>query len=180
MASMDIKDELSYPLETVYPAFRDDLKHVAPYLPNVEDIIVKSSERIDENTLKVINLWKASDGDVPKLAQTFIKPDMLQWTDHATWHDDECYCEWEMVVGFLPDAVSCKGKTTYKKKGERTEVHITGELVVNAKKIPGVPRLMAGKVGSVVEAFVVKMITPNLKATNRAMEKHLATTKDEG
>lgn len=180
MAVMDIRDEIAYPIDTVYPAFRDELKHVAPYLPDIEDIIVQSTERVDEDTLKVVNLWKASDGKVPTLAQSFIKPDMLQWTDRATWHDDECYCDWEMEVGFLPEAVTCKGRTLYKKKGDRTEIHITGDLSVDAKKIPGVPRLMAGKVGKVVEEFVVKMITPNLKATNRAMEKHLAATEDEG
>lgn len=179
MATLDIKDEIAYPLETVYPAFRDELKEVAPYLPNIDKIIVQSTERIDDDTLKVVNLWKASDGDIPTLAQGFIKPDMLQWTDYATWHDDKLYCDWEMEVGFLPNAVKCKGKTTYTKKGDRTEVHILGELVVDAKQIPGVPRLMAGKVGSVVEGFVVKMITPNLKATNRAMEKHLAASQDK-
>mgnify|MGYP000026435085 CR=1 FL=1 len=178
MASLDIKDEIAYPLDTVYPAFRDDLKEVAPYLPNIADIIVQSVDRVDDNTVKVVNLWKASDGDIPKMAQGFIKPDMLQWTDRATWHDDKLFCEWDMEVGFLPEAVSCKGKTPYTQRGDRTEVHITGELVVNAKKIPGVPRLMAGKIGPMVESFVVKMIAPNLKATNRAMEKHLAAVQE--
>lgn len=177
MAKLDIKDEIAYPIETVYPAFRDDLKEVAPYLPNIDEIVVKSSERVDEDTVKVVNLWKASEGDIPTVAQAFIKPEMLKWTDHATWHDDQCACEWEMELGFLPEAVSCSGKTTYTKKGDRTEVHITGDLVVNGAKIPGVPRIMAGKISSVVEGFVVKMITPNLKATNRAMEKHLAAQK---
>ena len=173
MAKIDIKDSIDYPLETVYPAFRDDLKQVASYLPNIDEIVVKSSTRRDEETLDVVNLWVASEGEIPTLAQPFIKKDMLQWIDRAVWHDDELYCEWEMEVGFLPEAVTCRGRTTYTAKGDRTEVHIDGELLVDAKKIPGVPRLMSGKVGQVVEGFVVKMITPNLKATNRAMESHL-------
>ena len=174
MAKLDIRDSIAYPLETTYPAFRDQLKEAAPFLPNIEDIIVKSYVRTDDKTVKVVNLWKASEGEVPKMAQAFIKPDMLQWTDYATWNDDEMYVEWEMEVGFLPDAVSCSGRTYYKAKGDKTEVHIDGELKVDAKKIPGVPRLLAGKLGGVVESFVVTLVTPNLKATNRAMEKFLA------
>jgi hypothetical protein len=78
-----------------------------------------------------------------------------------------------MEVGFLSEAVKCSGQTRYKAKGDRTECHISGELEVDASKIPGVPRLLAGKLGKAVEGFVVKLITPNLRATNRAMEKYL-------
>ena len=150
---------------------------MAPYLPNISEIIVEKHERTGDDTVDVINVWKASEGDIPKIAQAFIKPDMLQWTDHATWHDDEMYCDWEMKVGFLPDAVSCKGRTTYRAKGDKTEVHIEGDLKVDGSKIPGVPRLLSGKIGSAVEGFVVKLVTPNLRATNRAMEKYLADRK---
>lgn len=173
MARLDIRDDIAFPIDRVYPAFRDNLKETAPYLPNIEDIIVEGYERTDDDTVEVVNLWKASEGEVPKIAQSFIKPDMLQWTDYATWHDGAQYCDWRMEVGFLSEAVSCSGKTSYRAKGDRTEVHITGDLKVDASKIPGVPRLLAGKLGKAVESFVVKLVTPNLKATNRAMEEYL-------
>ena len=175
MAKLDIRDDIDFSIERVYPAFRDRLKETAPYLPNIEEIVVEKYERIDDNTVEVVNLWKASEGEVPKVAQSFIKPDMLQWTDYATWHDDELYREWNMEVGFLSEAVKCSGETRYKAKGDRTECHISGNLEVDASKIPGVPRLLSGKLGKAVEAFVVKLITPNLRATNRAMEKYLAS-----
>ena len=174
MAKLDIRDDIDYPIEQVYEAFRAQLKEVAPYLPNIEEIIVKKHDRRDDDTVDVVNVWKASGEEVPKVASSFIKPDKLQWTDHATWHDGEQYCDWEMEVGFLPEAVSCRGTTHYKAKGDgKTEVHIKGDLSVDAGKIPGVPRLLSGKIGSAVEAFVVKLVTPNLKATNRAMEQYL-------
>lgn len=174
MAKIDIRDDIDYSLDRVYEAFRDDLKELATYLPDISDIIVEKHERVDDDTTKVINIWKASAEEIPKIAASFISPDKLQWTDHATWHDGETYCDWEMEVGFFPEAVSCKGTTRYTKKGNITQVHISGDLQVDAKKIPGVPRLLAGKLGDAVEKFVVKMITPNLKATNRGMEQYLA------
>ncbi len=179
MAKIDIRDDITYSIDTVYPTFRDNLKETAHYLPNIQEIEVKKHERVDPDTVEVVNLWKASEGEVPKIAQSVIKPHMLQWTDYATWHDDDMYCEWEMEVGFLPEAVSCKGTTRYIAKGDKTEVHIEGELSVDASKIPGVPRLLAGKLGSAVESFVVKLVTPNLRATNRAIEKYLASQKEQ-
>ena len=118
MAKLDIRDDIDFHIDVVYPAFRDRLKETAPYLPNIEEIVVEKYERIDDNTVEVVNLWKASEGEVPKVAQSFIKPDMLQWTDYATWHDDELYCEWNMEVGFLSEAVKCSGQTRYKAEGE--------------------------------------------------------------
>ena len=76
-------------------------------------------------------------------------------------------------LGFLQEAISCSGTTYYREAGDKTEVNITGDLRVDASKIPGVPRLIAGKVGSAIEGFVVKMITPNLTEVNRGAEKFL-------
>ena len=173
MAKIDIKDTIAYERDTVYETFRDKLIELKPFLPTVKDIEQESYER-DGDTVHIVNVWYAADEDIPSIASKFIKPEMLQWTDRATWHDDSKSCDWDMEVGFLQEAISCDGTTYYREKGDRTEVHITGELRVDAKKIPGVPRLVAGKVGDAVEKFVVKMITPNLKEVNRGAEKYLA------
>lgn len=174
MAKIDIKDKVTYDRHTVYETFRDNLVGLLPYLPTVKDIEQKEYDRSDDNTVNIVNIWYAADEDIPKVASKFIKPEMLQWTDTATWHDDEFSVEWDMEVGFLQEAVSCSGKTTYSANGAETEVHITGDLQVDAKKIPGVPGLLAKKVGDAVEKFVVKMITPNMKEVNRGVEKYLA------
>lgn len=173
MAKIDIRDTISHERDTIYEIFRDKLVELRPFLPTVKDIIQESYER-DGDTVNIVNTWVAADEDIPSVAQKFIKPEMLRWTDRATWHDDENSCDWDMEVGFLKEAISCAGKTYYREKNGKTEVHITGDLQVDAKKIPGVPKLLAGKVGDAVEKFVVKMITPNLKEVNRGAEKYLA------
>lgn len=174
MARIDIRDTIKFPRDTVYPTFRDHLVDLKPYLPTVKDIEQQSYDR-DGDTVNIVNVWYAADEDIPSVASKFIKPEMLQWTDTAVWHDDSNSCDWDMEVGFLQEAISCNGTTHYREKGDQTEVHITGELRVDASKIPGVPRLIAGKVGDAVEKFVVKMITPNLKEVNRGAEKYLAS-----
>lgn len=174
MATIDIRDHIAHERETVYQTFRDQLEELQPYLPTVEDIEKKSQDQLDDTTVKIVRVWRAEENDVPKLAQKFITREMLKWTDTATWYDDQHLCSWDIEVGFLADAISCSGTTRYLEKGNGTEIHIEGQLKVDASKIPGVPRMVAGKVGDVVEGFVVKMITPNLKEVNRGCEKFLA------
>lgn len=174
MAKISIKDEVKHDRDVVFSTFRDELTKLLPYLPDVKDIEVKSRDDVDDKTVKVVNLWKADSNEVPRLAQAFIKPEMLEWIDRATWNQDKWSCDWVMEVGFLSDAVTCKGTTKYLEKGEgKTEVVIEGELNVDARKIPGVPRLGAGKIGDVIESFVVRLITPNLTQVNRGLEQYL-------
>lgn len=174
MADIDITDEVAYDRETVFTTFRDELVELVPHLPDVKDITVEDREQVDDNTVKVVNLWEAEPKEVPRVARSFIKPEMLKWTDYATWRHDDWDCDWRMEVGFLSDAVSCEGTTSYRAVGDgRTEIAIDGKLEVDAKQIPGVPRFGAGKIGSVVEKFVVKLITPNLTKVNRGLEQYL-------
>lgn len=174
MAKIDITDEVAYDRQKVFSTFRDELVELIPHLPDVKKITVKEREQVDENTVKVVNLWEAQAEEVPRIARSFIKPEMLKWTDYATWRQDAWECDWQMEVGFLTDAVTCEGTTYYRQKGEgRTEIAIKGKLEVDAAQIPGVPRLGAGKIGSAVEGFVVKLITPNLTNVNRGLERYL-------
>jgi hypothetical protein len=84
-----------------------------------------------------------------------------------------------MEVGFLEDAIDCTGETRYLKNGEdSTTIEIRGDLQVDASEIPGVPSLVAGKVGDAVENFVVKLIEPNLTDVNRGLEKYLQSKQD--
>ena len=178
MAKIDIEDQIRFDRELVYQTFRDHLAELLPYLPAVKDIIVESYDR-DGDRVAIVNLWKAQDDDIPTVAEKFITPEMMQWTDRALWRDADFECDWDMEVGFLAEAISCSGTTSYLSSGDRTSVRIRGELHVDAKKIPGVPRLLAGKIGNIVEAFVVKMITPNLKEVNRGMETFLTRKGSE-
>jgi hypothetical protein len=177
MAKINVTDTVAHPRELVFETFRDELEKLDEFLPDIESITTEDRDELDDDTVKVVRVWKARDEDIPKMARKFIKPEMLKWTDFATWHADEWTCDWEMEVGFLSDAITCKGTNRYIDKGDGVEIVIDGTLEVDAKQIPGVPRMLAGKVGSAVEGFVVKMITPNLKDVNRGLERYLASKK---
>ena len=174
MAEISVTDTIDHPRELVFETFREKLEDLVEYLPDIESIENKNEEEIDDATYKVVRLWKARDEEVPKVARKFIKPEMLQWTDYATWHRDTWTCDWEMEVGFLPDAITAEGTNRYIDKDGSTEIIISGDLKVDGSKIPGVPGLLSNKVGKAVEKFVVKLITPNLTDVNRGLERYLA------
>lgn len=174
MARLNVDDEIAHDRETVYTTFRDHLTDLVQYLPDIESIEQKSREDVDEDTVEIVNVWEAGQEEVPALARKFIKPEMLKWHDYATWHQDRWVCEWRMEVGFLQDAITCTGENRYYEENGHTKIEIDGELKVDANEIPGVPSLVASKVGNAVENFVVKLIEPNLTDVNRGIERYLA------
>ncbi|AWV90500.1 DUF2505 family protein [Bradymonas sediminis] len=174
MAKISVQDSVSSPRDVVFATFRDKLDELDEFLPDIESIVTESREDLDDGRTRIVRVWRARPEEIPSAARKFIKPEMLQWTDTATWNPNDFSCEWEMEVGFLTDAITAKGVNRYSEDGDSTGIVIDGVLGVDASKIPGVPRLIAGKVGSAVEKFVVKMITPNLKDVNRGIEKYFA------
>lgn len=179
MARLNIEDEVGFERRKVFETFRDDLLEFLDYLPNIENIEVQSYERVDEDTVEIVNLWEAAEKDVPAMARRFVDSEMLKWTDYATWREDEWVCDWEMEVNFLADAIDCTGQTRYLEADDgTTTIQIDGDLEVDASEIPGVPRLVANKVGDTVENFVVKLIEPNLSDVNRGLERYLEAQRD--
>ena len=50
---------------------------------------------------------------------------------------------------------------------------LEGDLKIDLKKIPGVPRLLAGRMGPQVEKFIVSLISPNLQKVNDSLQRYL-------
>lgn len=167
-----VVDEIPFPLEQVFAAHRDKLPEMVGDMPNVESIEVESREE-EDGLIRLVNIWHAAETDVPAIARPFIKPDMLKWTDRAEWDLEDLCVNWNIELGFLPDAIICRGQNIFEEFDGTTRITMEGELIVNAGKIPGVPRLIAGKVGPAVEKFVVGLVEPNLRETNKVVQRYL-------
>ena len=71
---------LSFPRPLVFSTYRDRLPQLVPHLPNVEKIEVLEREEApggEAGVVRLLNLWFAK-ADVPKVAQSVIKPEMLR------------------------------------------------------------------------------------------------------
>jgi hypothetical protein len=172
---IDVTARIAFPRELVFAAYRDHLPELVPYLENVRAITVSS--RTDEGGVtKIVNRWKGG-GEIPGVVRKFLSEELLEWDDHATWNPAEWRCEWVTVVPAFKDAVDARGHNEYRDVNGHTELKIVGELKVDATKVRGVPRLLAGTVGPAVESFLVGRIRPNFLTVAQGVEAYLAAKR---
>lgn len=163
---------IKHPRAMVYEAYRDRLPEIAPYIPDIREIRVESREE-SEGAIKLHNVWIA-DREVPAYARAFLKPEMLQWDDLADWRDAESCVHWKLRLRVFTESVTCGGTNSFVDAGDgTTKVRLDGDLDIDVKKIPGVPRMLAGGIKPKVEKFIVSLITPNLKQVNESLQQFL-------
>ena len=166
------ESRIHHPLEQVYACYRDNLPQIAPYTPDIREIIVNAREELAAGP-KIHNIWVA-DRDIPKIAQSILRPEMLRWDDFAEWDDAAKHVDWRLNIPAFPDQVRCSGRNAFFADGPNaTRVILTGDLQINMKKMPGVPRILAGRIAPKLESFIVMLITPNLEKVNQSIERYL-------
>lgn len=179
---LDADARLAFPRETVFAAYRDRLPELVPYLPNVKAIRVEAREDgVDgqASRTKLTNVWEA-DAEIPKLLHSIVSPDAIAWDDFAEWDEDTWSCRWRIEPRIFTRNVRCGGLNHYRAVDGGTVLEIRGELEVDAKGLPGVPRLLAGRIAPAVEKFVVNLIRPNLVSTAEGLERFLQSEADRG
>lgn len=162
---------LAFPRALVFATYRDHLVDVVEYLPNIRAIEVKSRTE-DGPIVEMLNVWHGG-GDIPAAARAVISEAMLTWDDHARWDASDFTCHWRIVTHSFTEAVRCEGTNRYLEQGGRTTLQIRGSLTIEASKIRGVPRLLAGSVGRTVEDFLGKKIQPNLVEVSVGVRRYL-------
>ncbi len=166
------ESRIHHPQSAVYSAYRDRLPEIAAYIPDVSEIRVESREE-QGDVVKIHNVWIA-DRDVPVFARAFIKPEMLRWDDYAEWKDSESCVYWKLRLRVFTESVTCSGTNRFEAAGDTaTSVRLEGDLDIDVKSIPGVPRLLAGGIKPKIEKFIVSLITPNLKQVNESLQQFL-------
>ncbi len=169
------ESRIHHPLEVVYQSYRDRLPEVAPYTPDVKEIVVHSREELEMGP-KIHNEWIV-DRELPKVVQGLVKPDMMRWNDFAQWDDSQHHVDWVLQIPAFPNQVKCRGRNAFFADGAgATCVRLTGELEINLRSIPGVPRILAGRLRPKVESFIVRLVTPNLEKVNHSLERYLDAT----
>jgi len=170
---LEVSVVLPFPRERVFNTYRDKLADLSRYLPNVRSIQVL--QRTDEGTVsRMLNRWRGG-GEVPAVARSFLSEDLLQWDDHATWDAAAWTCHWRTEVSAFKDAVRAEGINRFEEVGPgSTRLAIAGVIEVDATKVKGVPRLLAGGVGTAIESFLVATIRPNLVSVAEGLGKYLA------
>ena len=79
---------IPFSVDRVFCVVRDDLQNLVPFMPNVKKIEVESVDNPGEGRVKLVNRWYRK-GDIPKMIQKIIQPEMLTWLDTAIWDEIE-------------------------------------------------------------------------------------------
>lgn len=170
---MELRTEatIDQPRDVVFRAYRDELPDLISYLPNVRRIEVKSRQE-KGGLVELVNVWYGG-GDIPAALRAVLSESVLSWTDYASWNDQDHTCTWRNETAFK-EAVNSHGVNHFVEQGAgRTVIRIDGRIDVDASKVPGVPRLVAGKVGKLIESFLVKQVQDNLQEVARGVGRYL-------
>lgn len=159
--------DLPYPREVVFTTYRDRLADLLPHLPNIRAIKVRSREEQGDDVL-LVNDWTGG-GDIPAMARSVLRESMLTWTDYGTYKKASWVCTWRTEIHAFPAAVKSAGEHRFVAKGDHARIEFRGDFTVDATKIPGVPRLLAGTVGKTVEGIFVEKIQENLVAVGKGL-----------
>lgn len=163
---------IRYPLARVYRAYRDELPAIAAFMPNIKEIKVLSQADIPGG-IRLHNEW-AGKGEIPRIAQSIIKPEMVKWDDYADWEDAHTRCQWRIATRFFTEKVTCGGTNRLSAEGPNaTRVTLAGSLEIDLRDVPGVPRFLADGLAPQIERFIIALITPNLEQVNGALERYL-------
>jgi hypothetical protein len=169
---ISVDTRIPFPVPVVFSAYRDDLTKLLAYLPNVRSIEV-TSRKDSGATAEFVNEWRGG-GDIPAAVRAVLSEAILSWTDYATWNADELACDWRIATHAFTEAVQCGGRNRFVDDGAGgTRLEVRGSLTIDAKKIKGVPSLLASTVGRAAEGFLVNTIQSNLAETAQGLTKYL-------
>jgi hypothetical protein len=158
-------DDVAQPAQKVFELLRDHQHDLIPYLNDVDEISVLERKDLDGGKVNIINLWRGSNAKAPSMIQKFLSPDLLSWKDHALWHSEPpLRAEWRLEPKIGGTLFECDGVTTIEPNGDDAcRIRVDGNLRIYPERMPGVPKFLAGRLKSKVEAFVVKLLVPNMQ-----------------
>lgn len=103
---------IRHPLPAAWAAMRDELPAVAEHLDDVEAIEVVEREEPEAGVIRFVNVWQAAP-KLPAAIARHLRPDMLAWTDRASWVDAEQACTWTITPHYFGGSVHCNGATRF-------------------------------------------------------------------
>ena len=163
---------IAKPVEVVYPLVRDRLSEIVPYMPNIERIDVVERQDMGGGRTRVVNQWFAK-ADVPAVAKKFLKPDVLSWKDLALWDDERRQVEYTLESRLARDLYDARGTNSFRPSADGgTDLTIRCELVIHADRIPGVPKFLARQFIPAIEAFIRKLLEPNLMSLSDGLNRY--------
>ena len=168
MQSFAIEERVEFPADEVLIVMMDQLPEMVPYLPSVDEIETLERKELEDGIVYLSYRWQGNSSAAPRVIRPFMTKASMAWRDEARWTPEEYKVEW-VVHSNLSKLYECSGVNYFQPDPDdpdhATRIRLTGDVLVYEDKMPGVPRFLGRKIAPLVERFVVKRITPNLRDT---------------
>jgi hypothetical protein len=130
---------VKHPVHLVAATMRDRLAEVAAGVDDVESVQLQERVEQADGGLLVVNLWQARP-KLPALIASRLRPEMLRWTDRATWNPAGDVCTWEIDPHYFHDHIQCRGHTRYEPAmgGRGTRITFTSEFLLGRGPTGGI------------------------------------------
>ena len=79
---------IKFPVDVAWNTMMNHLPDIAKDVDDLESITEIERTPLPGEITRVINVWK-SKPKLPAMVIKYINPDMLAWTDTATWNEQE-------------------------------------------------------------------------------------------
>ena len=103
---------VKHPLAVVWSAMRDRLPEIAAGVDDVESVQLEQRTNREDGALHVVHVWQANP-KLPAIIAGHLRPEMLRWTDRATWSAHDFICTWRIEPHHFADRIECHGTTRY-------------------------------------------------------------------
>ncbi len=175
--------KVTHPARVVVETMMDRMDEILPHLGAVESIQTISRETLADGREHIVRRWQGTADSAPAAVRPFLSREALAWTDDAVWSPGEFKVDWTLSTK-LSKLYTCGGTNYFLPHPDdpdnATLIRITGDLVVQPDKLPGVPTLIGRKLAPQVEKFVVNLISPNLTETARGIQAYLDERRKAG
>ena len=167
----EVSDPIPFTLDEAFSLIRDRMPTLVPYMRDTESIEVVSRSDDGDQTL-IVNRWRASQERVPKMLRSVIKPELLSWLDHARWSEEQKAAHWTLEAMSGQDLFSCSGVTSLFVQNDQTFLKIEVNLEIYPERVPGVPKLLARKIGGQIEKFLGDLLSDNMRQLAKSMSDY--------
>ena len=164
---------IRHSVNATWIAMRDDLTDVAKLLDDVDSVRTEERTTQEDGVVRVVNVWRAAP-KLPTAIARHVTPEMLTWTDTATWRDMEQICTWVIVPHYDVGGVRCEGSTRFEPAmgGSGTRLTLEGDLDWTGLSASGeFGALLSRGAGSVVMQIIPRVFQKLASALTQYLEK---------
>ena len=170
---------IKFPVDIAWNTMLHHLPDIAKDVDDLESITEIKRTKQSGGVIKIECVWKAKP-KLPAMVMKYIKPDMLEWTDTATWKEKEKIIDWEIHSHHYYDELYCKGATVFERAmgGRGCKLTFSGELEWKGKVLSMSLGMLDGTLAKAAENILSQMIPSNLRKITDALSKYIDRNGD--